>query len=181
MKWISVENRLPELFELQLASASPYNSAKASKKVLVYRNIENWDEEDRIQIAYLRQVDDKEPTWSCGSNVTHWSFLIDSPNESDSNSLEWEGNMLKKSKIYLVHQIFSERRDADIYINDLTKITKDLVDLIADLRCKEGCRKYDSSKSRPLCYQCGRRHDLILQIQDKFGIKLKSKRNENLR
>lgn len=41
------------------------------------------------------------------------------------------------------------------------EVVQGLVDLIAELRCKEGCRKYEPGGTAPLCYQCGERHRII--------------------
>ena len=51
------------------------------------------------------------------------------------------------------------------------EVVQVLVDLIAELRCKEGCRKYEPGGTAPLCYQCGERHRILALAKSQLQIK----------
>lgn len=50
------------------------------------------------------------------------------------------------------------------------EVVQALVNLVAELRCKEGCRKYEPGGTAPLCYQCGERHRILALAKSQLQI-----------
>ncbi len=61
----------------------------------------------------------------------------------------------------------------DLYEADRLKtreVVQALVNITAELRCKEGCRKYEPGGTAPLCYQCGERHRILALAKSTLNI-----------